>query len=76
MELPRFMLGDNTDYPNDIFIIHLEYPRCILNLLNDDIELLEEVQDITDVELQQELEQILIQANAFYDREILRYEKE
>lgn len=76
MELPRFMLGDNTDYPNDIFIIHLEYPRCILNLLNDDIELLEEVQDITDVELQQELEQILIQANAFYDREMLRYEKE
>ncbi|MFT7083637.1 MAG: hypothetical protein ACJAT0_002125, partial [Nonlabens sp.] len=26
MELPRFLMGDNVHYPEDIFVIHLEYP--------------------------------------------------
>ncbi len=29
MELPQFLLGDNTDFPDEIFIIHLGMPRCI-----------------------------------------------
>ena len=32
MELPKFLLGDNTDFPDDIFVIHLDYPRFIINL--------------------------------------------
>lgn len=32
MELPKFLLGDNTDFPEDIFIIHLDYPRFIIIL--------------------------------------------
>ena len=33
MTLPKFLLGDNTDHPEDIFIIHTEYPQFIINLL-------------------------------------------
>ena len=38
MELPKFLLGDNTDFPDDIFIIHLDYPRFIINLKDDEVE--------------------------------------
>ena len=42
MELPKFILGDNTAFPNAIFIIHTEFPRFIINLENDEIEWFEE----------------------------------
>jgi len=42
MELPKFLLGDNTDYPNAIFIIHTDFPRFIINLENDEVEWLED----------------------------------
>mgnify|MGYP003436641947 CR=1 FL=1 len=64
MELPKFLLGDNTDFPDDIFIIHMDYPRFIINLKDDEVEFLEE------------MEGLIEQANAFYDREIARFEEE
>ena len=76
MELPVFLLGDNTDFPDDIFIIHLGMPRCIINLSTDDIELLEEADELSEAELRNELERIVHEANAFYDREMARYEGE
>lgn len=75
MELPVFLLGDNTDFPDDIFIIHLGMPRCIINLKNDDIELLEEADELSEAELRNELERVAIEATLFYDREMGRYEE-
>jgi hypothetical protein len=74
MELPKFLLGDNTDFPDDIFIIHLDYPRFIINLKDDEVEILEEADDLDEAELNSEMEGLIVQANAFYDREIGRYE--
>ena len=42
MELPKFLLADNTDFPEAIFIVHTEYPRFIINLENDEVEWMEE----------------------------------
>lgn len=75
MELPKFLLGDNTDFPDDIFIIHLDYPRFIINLKDDEVEFLEEDEDLDEAELNAEMENLITQANAFYDREIARYEE-
>lgn len=75
MELPKFLLGDNTDFPDDIFIIHLDYPRFIINLKDDEVEFMEEDEDLDEAELKAEMENLIIQANAFYDREIVRYEE-
>lgn len=74
MELPKFILGDNTDFPDAIFIIHTEFPRFILNLENDDIEWLEEFDNEDQKELENEMENLIQAANDFYDREISRYE--
>ncbi len=73
MEFPKFLLGDNTDYPDDIFIIHTEFPRCILNLKDDEIEWLEEFEVSEEKELLEESQNMLQQATDFYDREMERY---
>ncbi|MBF01400.1 MULTISPECIES: hypothetical protein [Flavobacterium] len=76
MELPKFVLADNTDFPDDIFIIHLDYPRFIINLKDDEVEFLEEPDDLDENELESEMESLIEEANKFYDREMERYEGE
>lgn len=73
MNLPKFILGDNTDYPNTIFVIHTEFPRCIINLENDEIEWLEEFNQNDEEELLGETEIMVKLATEFYDREVERY---
>ena len=76
MEIPKFLLGDNTDFPTAIFIIHTEYPRFIINLENDAVEWLEDFGAEDSKELEVEGENLIVQATEFYDREIARYEEE
>jgi len=75
MEFPKFLLGDNTEYPDDIFIIHTEFPRCIINLKDDEIEWLEEFDTNDEEELLGESSIMIEAASAFYDKEIELYNK-
>lgn len=75
MEFPKFLLGDNTDYPTAIFVVHTEYPRFIINLENDEVEWLEDFTQEDEKELEEEAENLIVQATTFYDREISRYEE-
>ncbi|NAS11296.1 hypothetical protein [Poritiphilus flavus] len=72
--LPKFLLGDNTDFPTAIFIVHTDYPRFIINLENDEVEWLEEFTQEDEKELSAEAERLIEEATAFYDREISRYD--
>ncbi len=74
MELPKFILGDNTDLPNAIFVIHTEFPRFIINLENDEVEWLEDFDAQDEKQLFNETEQLVEEASAFYDREVSRYD--
>ena len=74
MELPKFILGDNTDYPTATFIIHTEYPRFVINLEDDEVEWFEDFSKEDEKELEDETENLIIAATAFYDREVSRYE--
>ena len=74
MEFPKFLLGDNTDYPSCIFIVHTEYPRFIINLENDEVEWLEDFTTEDEKELESEAQILIEEATAFYDREVSRYE--
>lgn len=75
MEFPKFLLGDNTDHPTAIFVVHTEYPRFIINLENDDVEWLEDFSKEDEKDLEEEAENLIEAAIAFYDREISRYEE-
>ena len=74
MDLPRFILGDNTDFPQSIFIVHTEYPRFILNLENDSIKWLESFSSSDEEELVTQTKKLIEEASVFYDREVSRYE--
>jgi hypothetical protein len=67
MELPKFLLGDNTDFPEDIFVIHLDYPRfIILKMMRWSLL---KAEDLDETELN-EMEGLVVLANEFYDREV------
>ena len=74
MSLPRFLIADNTDFPDEVFIVHTEYPRFILNLSNDQVDWLEEFSEADRKELETETENLIREATDFYDREISRYD--
>ncbi|MBC71987.1 hypothetical protein LDL77_03270 [Flagellimonas marinaquae] len=74
MELPKFLLADNTDFPEAIFIVHTEYPRFIINLENDEVEWMEEFSKEDEADLMDETENLIEAATAFYDREVSRYD--
>ena len=74
MDLPKFILGDNTDFPESIFIVHTEYPRFILNLENDSIKWLESFSSSDEEELVTQTKKLIEEASVFYDRGVSRYE--
>ncbi len=76
MELPKFLLGDNTDTPDAIYVIHTEFPRFIINLVDDQIEWFEEFDSEDLKELEEEMMRCIDQASEFYDREMARYEND
>ncbi|WP_088341818.1 hypothetical protein [Robiginitalea sediminis] len=74
MDLPKFLLADNTDYPTAIFVLHTEYPRFIINLENDEVEWFEEFSPEDRKDLEEESTRLISEATDFYDREVARYE--
>lgn len=75
MEVPKFLLGDNTDHPSAIFVIHTQYPRFIINLENDEVQWLEEFSPEDEKDLASEARDLVEAATSFYDREVSRYEE-
>lgn len=75
MQLPKFVLADNSDFPDDIFIIHLDFPRFLINLKDDEVEFLEDLEGEDENELESEMEHLITLAGEFYDREMERYEE-
>lgn len=74
MQLPKFVLADNSDFPDDIFVIHLDFPRFIINLKDDEVEFLEDLEGEDETELESEMEHLITLAGEFYDKEMEEYE--
>jgi hypothetical protein len=72
--IPKFLLGDNTDHPDDIFIIHTEYPRFIYNLDNEEVEWCDDINEDDDAAMET-VANLLQAAEDFYNREVDRYEE-
>jgi hypothetical protein len=74
MNLPKFLLADNSNYPEDIFILHTEFPRFMINLKDDEIEWFEDLSGESEEDLANELNDLIKQAEDFYDKEMEGYE--
>ncbi|WP_396600772.1 hypothetical protein [Algibacter sp. R77976] len=75
MSLPKFILGDNTEFPNAIYVIHTEFPRFIINLENDEVEWFEDFDAEDQSELETETENAIKEATEFYDNEVAKYDE-
>lgn len=74
MEIPKFLLADNSKYPEDIFILHTEYPRFLINLKDDQIEWFEDLTGENEEDIATELVDLMDKAGMFYDKEIGQYD--
>lgn len=74
MELPKFLLANNNNYPDDIFVLHTEFPRFIINLKDDELEFLEDVSSEDEEDLSREIATLIDAAGSFYDKEMEEFE--
>lgn len=70
MEIPKYLLADNSKHPEDIFVLHTDYPRFLINLKDDSIEWFEDLSDENEQELANSLEGLIESASLFYDAEM------
>ena len=70
MNLPKFLLADNSNYPEDIFVLHTEFPRFLSNLKDDEVEWFEDLSGENEEDIANELNALIKQAEDFYDKEM------
>ncbi|MFY0631194.1 MAG: hypothetical protein JXR05_12490 [Flavobacteriaceae bacterium] len=74
MNLPKFLLADNSDYPEDIFVLHTEFPRFLINLKDDEIEWFEDLSGEKEEDIAGEVSSLIEAASTFYDEQMEGYE--
>ena len=74
MELPKFLIANNSDLDETLFVVHTEYPRFILNVLNDEMHWLEEFDKEDEATLKSESHPLIKAAFAFFDKEMDKLE--
>lgn len=74
MDLPKFLLADNSNFPEDIFILHTEFPRFIINLKDDEVEFLDDLSKEKEEDVTNEMNNLIKQAESFYDKEMEQYQ--
>ena len=70
MDLPIFLIADNSSLKDDLFVVHTEYPRFILNISNDEVHWLEEFDKEDESSLTSESKSLIELALAFFDSEM------
>tara|TARA_B110000263_G_C15212056_1_gene465739 strand:- start:458 stop:682 length:225 start_codon:yes stop_codon:yes gene_type:complete len=74
MELPKFFIADNSNLENELFVLHTQYPRFLINVYDDSINWMEEFDSDDKEELEKLLPELIDQALIFYDDEIKKIE--
>lgn len=72
--LPKFLIADSSELEEAIFIVHTEYPRFFLNVLNDEVHWMEEFEQEDREELEYQTTHLIKQALDFYDEEMENFD--
>ncbi len=75
MSLPKFLLADNSNYPEDIFVLHTDFPRLLINLKDDSVEFFEDLSGEKEDDIANEVSRIIEEASLFYDSEMGEYQE-
>ncbi len=76
METAKFLIADNSEFPDKIYILHTDFPRFLLDVETEEIEWYDALEEESDVELETEIAELLEQAYQFFDREMDSYEED
>lgn len=75
MKLPKFLLGDNSEFPDDLYVVHTEYPRFILSVEEEEVEWLDDTEEPT-ADLTEEYSKLVEEAFNWCDQELDKYDEE
>lgn len=73
-QLPSFLLADNSEFPDSIFVIHTDFPRFIIDLSTDELTWWEQFSSNDKEEATSEIAHWIEKATAFYDDQIKEFE--
>lgn len=76
METPKFLIADNSEFPEKIYILHTDFPRFLLDIETEEIEIYDEIEEDSETDVETELATLLEEAFAFFDKEMDSYEEE
>lgn len=71
MNLPKFLIADNSDYPENTYVVHTHSPRFIIDVDSEEFEMLDGSDPDTEY-----LPVLIGQALGFYEDELDHYEEE
>ena len=74
MDLPKFLLADSSNFPRNIFVLHTEFPRFLINLKDDEIEWFEDLSGEREDDIAGEVSNLIEEASKFYDEQIEGYD--
>ena len=74
MDLPKFLIADNSELEDTIFVIHTAFPRFLINVINDEVHWMEEFEKEDREELESQIAQLIDEALSYYDKEIQNFE--
>ena len=74
MKLPKFLMADHSTLQDDIFVLHTEYPRFLINISTDEIEWFDEFNQKEVKENADMIEKVISSAYDFFESEIKNYE--
>ena len=75
MEIPAFLLADNTDQPDQYYVIHTQYPRFAYDMVEGEIDWWDRPEG-TEEDLIEEVSRLVQEAQEFLEREMRRHEED
>ncbi len=73
MKLPKYLIADNASLQDDIFVLHTEFPRFLINMNNDEIEWFDEFSQKEAEENADIIENSVAGAYRFFETEMKNY---
>jgi len=71
MDLPKFLIADNSDFPENAYVVHTQKPRFVIDVDSEEIKWFGNEPEGDDV-----IEELTRLALAFYESELDKYEEE
>ena len=69
-----FLIANSSELEDVIFVIHTEYPRFFLNVVNDEVHWMEDFENEDREELESQTTHLIEMALDFYDKEMENFE--